>query len=66
MEKKIVRMAKNIVKGAGSVIELSPVQGKYTLRYYSQNRHDAEALRKDWERVGETLSHVITRETSNE
>ncbi len=53
---------KNFLKGMGSALDLFPENRKkkgFTLPTHS----DAEAIRKDWEKVGEDIQDKILRYT---
>ena len=66
MGEKIKDVAKNMMKGAGSVIDICPSQGKYTIRHFSQARMDADALKADWDRVGKTIVQIIVQDIQHE
>lgn len=64
MPEKIKKLMRNLLDGAGSVVDIYPKQdGKYSPTSFTQSRSDTEALRRDWERVGADLSQAIAHET---
>jgi len=58
------RFYRNLIKGAGSIINLLPERRNRHFKkiYYRPHRNDAEALKKDWEKVSESLYFGLNSE----
>jgi hypothetical protein len=50
---------KNFIRGVGSVLDIYPSKGKYSIKRTQRPKNDFEALNRDWRLVGETLSKVM-------
>lgn len=53
-------LSKFFLKGMGSVVVLRP-QKKYTIKPYSPGKSDADRLRGDWEKVGQSIQKAMTK-----
>ncbi len=61
----MTKLAKNIVRGAGSVLEILPSpKAPYRQPLYNPAPSTSEALRRDWNRVGNTLRQAFETETA--
>jgi hypothetical protein len=61
--KSMTKLAKNIVRGAGAVVEILPSpKAPRRLPLYNRASSTSEALRGDWDRVGNTLRQAFETE----
>ncbi len=57
---------KNLLFGAGTVLNIQPQTPKRRYRFYSKSFSDAEAIRKDFDKVGQDLWKIINEQKENE
>ncbi|MBU0568021.1 hypothetical protein KKC52_08230 [bacterium] len=57
------RLIKNLLRGAGSVINIWPNSNHQQKAY--PHKSDAEALRQDWERIGRDFRCAIGKVTQD-
>jgi len=65
MKKYDTAEIKNFIRGAGSIMEIfPPIRQPEGLKryYYRPALTDSEALKRDWEKVGNSLKIVINRQ----
>lgn len=55
----------NILRGMGSVLSIWPSNEPYKFDVAFLDRSDEEAIRCDWERVGECLQHAFDLEVNS-
>lgn len=56
----MTKTIKNILRGAGSVVELFPSHGKIR-PLYNPAASTEDALRKDWEKVGDDIGRATEK-----
>lgn len=62
----MTRITRQFLRGAGSVLDLAPVVGPSRVgRGINLNRSDAEALRRDWQRVADDFRTAFDRTTKD-
>jgi len=60
----MTRMTYNFIRGLGSIFDLMPSNGPSRVgRGIDLNRTDAEALRRDWQRVAQELQAAFNQTT---
>jgi hypothetical protein len=51
----MTRMLRNIIRGVSSVVEIAPPARVARIENPARHRSDADALRGDWQRVGDDI-----------
>jgi hypothetical protein len=59
MKRNKMALFKNLLHGAGTVLNIHPHTPKRVRRFRSPPSYDAEAIKKDFERIGNDLWKVI-------
>lgn len=62
----MTKLIKNIIRGAGSVVEIAPHREKGSIkagRFYSA-KNDGHSIGKDWIRVGQDIKTAVSKEHS--
>ena len=50
---------KGFIRGVGSVLDIYPTKGKYSIKKNHRSKDDLTVLDRDWKVVCETLSKVM-------
>lgn len=58
------QLLKNLLRGAGSILEILPAPRTRTRKLYNPPSSDSDALRQDWEKVGQDMWQAIDYEKS--
>ncbi len=55
----VKKISRKFLQGMGSVINLQP-RKSYPIKSYATDQSDADRIRGDWNKVGKSISKVIT------
>ena len=64
VEHDMSKVLKNVIRGAGSVVNISPKTASKGRVYAILKQSNNTALRRDWERVGKDLQHAFSQEVN--